>query len=99
MNKMSGKWIMRPDRSWVKLAPNPMTNYDLSVAIYNSQGVSGIYKAIEDGRLSYDCFRYCAPCESNHPHEDDTCLVCGTQNSPHWGVGFDGFITKLMEIK
>lgn len=99
MHKMKSKWIMRPDRSWVKLAPEPMDNYDLSVAIYNAHGVKGIYDAIEDGRLEYDRFQYCTPCEANHPHEDDTCLVCGTHNKPTWVEGHNQFISKLMEIK
>lgn len=99
MNKMHSKWVMRPDRSWIKLAPKPMDNYELSVAIYNAHGVQGIYDAIEDGRLKYDQFQYCTPCEARHPHQDNDCLVCGTHNEANWLVGHDQFLTKLMEIK
>jgi hypothetical protein len=59
MNRMKSKWIMRPDRSWVKLP----------------------IQIIEEEK----------------PHDDLS--ECKNPDIQHWNVGFDTFLTKLMEIK
>ena len=77
-----------------------MKNYELAVQIYSKSGTAGIFDAIQDGRLVCDAMLQCEPCEDLQPHEDGTCLVCGTQHQTakptHWVAGHDQFIQRLI---
>ena len=59
---------------------NSMSNYQRAVEIYEEAGQYAVYKAVEKGLLFADAWRDCFPCEDRTPHEDGTCLVCGTSN-------------------
>jgi len=54
-------------------------NYEKSVKIYESSGQYGVYDAVRRGQLLSDSWQICQACDDNTPHEEDTCLVCGTQ--------------------
>ena len=58
----------------------PTKNYEKSVEIYNQGGYSAIFDAVESGELKADSFRDCIPCEMRTPHEQNTCLCCGTED-------------------
>ena len=55
-----------------------MNNYEKAVEIYEKAGQYAIYDAVNNGSLHADAWRDCIPCEDRTPHEDGTCLVCGT---------------------
>ena len=57
-----------------------MTNYEKAVEIYQKAGQYGIYDAVLHGHLHADAWRECIPCEDKTPHEQTTCLVCGSQS-------------------
>ena len=57
---------------------NAMTNNELAVKIYEKSGQYAIYDAVNKGILHADAWRDCIPCEDRTPHEDGSCLVCGT---------------------
>lgn len=57
-----------------------MTNYEKAVEIYEKGGQYAVMQAVEDGVLTADCYRDCIPCECRTPHEDGTCLVCGSSH-------------------
>ena len=58
------------------------TNYEKAVEIYQKGGQYAVYDAVEAGILKADSMRDCTPCEDRTPHDGNTCLVCGTENSP-----------------
>jgi hypothetical protein len=55
-------------------------NYQTALEIYEEQGQSGVYDAVNDGTLWHDSWHRCTPCEDDTPHYKSTCLVCGTFN-------------------
>ena len=55
-----------------------MTNYDKALEIYERGGQYAVYDAVLAGELLADCWSPCLPCEDDTPHEEGTCLVCGT---------------------
>jgi hypothetical protein len=57
-----------------------MTNYQKAVETYERGGQYAVYTAVLSGELMADCWSRCSPCEDETPHEDGTCLVCGTNN-------------------
>jgi hypothetical protein len=58
------------------------TNYEKAVEIYEAQGQSAVFDAVLSGTLTATNWHWCEPCECESPHEDKTCLVCGTKNDP-----------------
>ena len=58
------------------------TNYEKAVEIYEAKGQSAVFDAVLDGTLTASNWNWCEPCECESPHEDKTCLVCGTENEP-----------------
>jgi hypothetical protein len=58
------------------------TNYEKAVEIYEAQGQSAVFDAVLGGTLTATSWHWCEPCECESPHEDKTCLVCGTKNDP-----------------
>jgi len=57
-----------------------MTNYEKAVEIYDRDGQYAVYDAVLAGELFADCWSPCHSCEDDTPHEDGTCLVCGTND-------------------
>jgi membrane peptidoglycan carboxypeptidase len=57
-----------------------MTNYERAVDIYEKHGQSGVIRAAIFGEIHADDWRICSPCDSETPHEEHTCLVCGTED-------------------
>lgn len=60
----------------------PSKNYERAVQVYEDGGVSAVFDAVKDGFIHADGHHHCEPCEMTTPHEGNTCLVCGTENSP-----------------
>jgi hypothetical protein len=58
------------------------TNYEKAVEIYEAQGQSAVFDAVLSGTLTATSWHWCEPCECESPHEDKTCLVCGTESEP-----------------
>jgi len=58
------------------------TNYEKAVEIYEAQGQSAVFDAVLSGTLNATSWHWCEPCECESPHEDKTCLVCGTESEP-----------------
>jgi hypothetical protein len=56
------------------------SNYDRAVEIYEKTGQSGVFDEVLNGGLFSDSWHLCEPCECMSPHENNICLVCGTQN-------------------
>ena len=55
-----------------------MENYTKAYKLYEKGGASAVIDACSDGRLKYDKWGYCNPCETNQPIYESSCLVCGT---------------------
>lgn len=47
--------------------------------LYTQGGYDLICYSIEKGKLKYDKWGYCEPCELESPIYKNDCLVCGTQ--------------------
>jgi hypothetical protein len=60
------------------LKENKMDNYEKAYEIYEKHGQSAVLKAVEEGELEYDSYKYCEPCEWISPIWENSCLVCGT---------------------
>ena len=55
-----------------------MDNYKKAYKIYEKYGQDAVLKAVDEGKLKYDCYEHCIPCEWSSPIYKNTCLVCGT---------------------
>ena len=55
-----------------------MENYEKAYKLYEKGGCSAVVDACNNGKLKYDKWGECEPCESEQPIYDDACLVCGT---------------------
>ena len=55
-----------------------MKNYKKAYKLYEKGGCSAVVDACNNGKLKYDKWGECEPCESEQPIYDDACLVCGT---------------------
>jgi len=45
---------------------------------YESGGCHAVIDACNGGKLKYDKYGFCEPCETEQPIYDNACLVCGT---------------------
>tara|TARA_R100001530_G_C4275055_1_gene144082 strand:+ start:208 stop:462 length:255 start_codon:yes stop_codon:yes gene_type:complete len=55
-----------------------MKNYEKAYKLYERDGCSSVVDACNNGKLKYDKWGMCEPCELEQPIYDDACLVCGT---------------------
>jgi len=65
-----------------------MEEYDKGYELYTQVGTSSwkrwwsrqgfVYDYINEGKLKYDKWGYCEPCECTSPIYRESCLVCGS---------------------
>ena len=55
-----------------------MGNYEKAYKLYEKGGSSAVVDACNNGKLKYDSWGICEPCEAEQPIYEDVCLVCGT---------------------
>ena len=60
-----------------------MSNVEKAYEIYTNKkgGQFAVYKAIKDGILKTDSWKYCNPCEIYSPIYKNCCLVCGEETA------------------
>ena len=60
-----------------------MTNFEKAYEIYTDKkgGQFAVHRAVEDGTLKADSWKYCDPCEFVSPIHKNCCLVCGEEVS------------------
>ena len=60
-----------------------MSNFEKAYEIYTDKqgGQFAVHRAVEDGTLKTDSWKYCSPCEIDSPIYKNCCLVCGEEVS------------------
>tara|TARA_R100000664_G_scaffold14401_1_gene22610 strand:- start:1 stop:183 length:183 start_codon:yes stop_codon:yes gene_type:complete len=56
-----------------------MNNYEKAYKIYEKGGCSKVIEACNEGKLKYDKWSDCEPCEFEMPIYENACLICGEE--------------------
>ena len=57
-----------------------MSNTLKAYKIYKKYGQDGVLKSVNKGKLKFNSWKYCKPCEYTSPIYKNACLVCGSVN-------------------